>query len=139
MASFMKSKHVVPLVGGGKQPVQIISVNDLSNAVDKSLSSPVTGVLTIAHPHVYTYKEFYKELAKHLRTRIIFVPIPFFVLLSAARVLDALHLPLSISYDSILGLKKLESTDTAKDLAVLGLKPNDLKESLNESDINEKD
>jgi len=122
MAKFMKSKHVVPLVDGGKQPLQIVALQDLVDVIDHAITKDVSGVLTIATPEVYSYRQFYQELAKSIGVSVLFVPVPFWLLLGVMRTIAALHLPLNIGEDNLWGLKMLRSADNAADLRRLGVK-----------------
>jgi nucleoside-diphosphate-sugar epimerase len=130
MTTFMQHKHLVPLVGGGHQPLQIVDVDDLVIAIEQAIINDLSGVLTVATTQVYSYKIFYKSLAKHLHIRIFLIPIPFSLLLLAMRFADLLHLPLSINQDNVLGLKKLTARDSSSDLQKLGIQLNDLETSL---------
>jgi len=133
MSEFMKSKHMVPLVGGGKQPLQIISVHDLARVIEQALVRKATGVFTVAHPTVYTYRSFYQNLANHLQIKVVFVPVPFYLLLGMMRTIALLRLPLAVSEDSLWGLKALCSTETEADLAKLGVTLYDLPQALQKS------
>jgi nucleoside-diphosphate-sugar epimerase len=135
MVSFMKSKHVVPLIGGGKQPLQILAVDDLAQAIEQALTSDVQGTLTVAHPHVYSYKEFYKTISRQLGIFVIFVPLSFSLLLLLLRLAKLSHLPLSIGEDNIRGLQKLRSVDTKKDLKRLGIQPATLEDTLRKMEL----
>jgi nucleoside-diphosphate-sugar epimerase len=130
MIGFMRSKHMVPLVGGGKQPLQIVSVDDLVIVIDKLLTSRLSGVLTIATNEVYSYKQFYRAIAKQLDIKVLFIPIPFFVLQTMIRIINGLHLPLAINNDNLLGLKALRSVDTRSDLNKVGVKLRSLEIAL---------
>jgi nucleoside-diphosphate-sugar epimerase len=130
MADFMKSKHLVPLPGGGRQPLQTVFVGDLGAAIENALERNTGGTLTIAHPHVYTYKEFYAKLARKLGVKVFFPPLPLTVLLMAVRLAGLLRIPSGIDADNVLGLKKLRSADTAPDLRKLGLELKNLDDSL---------
>ncbi len=126
MSSFMKSKHAVPLIGGGKQPLQIIGVYDLATALEKASHSKATGILTIANPTVYTYKTFYEKLARSINAKVLFVPVPFNLLLYGFRLAALLKLPLGVGEDNLMGLKMLRSVDNKKDLKALDIKLDDL-------------
>jgi nucleoside-diphosphate-sugar epimerase len=127
---FMRSKHVVPLVEGGKQPLQIISISDLVMAIDKLLLSHLSGILTIATPEIYTYKELYQAISKHLAITVIYVPIPFSVLINVIRIINLLPIPMAVNPDNALGLKALHSVDTKPDLQKIGLTLQNLESSL---------
>jgi nucleoside-diphosphate-sugar epimerase len=135
MSDFIKSKHVVPLVDGGKQPLQVIGVYDLARVIDAAFAPKISGTFTVAHPRVYSYREFYEALGKQLNTKVYFVPVPFGLLLGAMRTINAMHLPLAVNEDSLWGLKKLRSADNKKDLKQLGVELDDLKEVLNHPGI----
>lgn len=127
MAKFMKQRRIVPLIGGGQQPVQIIAIYNLVQAIEAGLTKNVSGVLTVATPKVYSYKEFYQAIAKQLGIGVLYVPIPFWSLLTLFRVASFLHLPLNFNEDNLWGLKKLRSAKTADDLHKLGVKVDSLE------------
>lgn len=135
MTSFMRSKHTVPLIGGGKQPLQIVAVYDLVRVIDTIFSKNKLGTFTIATPEVYTYKEFYTALRNHLNTPVIFVPIPFALLLGIIKLTNILHLPISVNEDNALGLKHLRSAKTSDDLRTLNIKLDNLEQALGKLEI----
>lgn len=130
MAGFMRSKHMVPLIGGGKQPLQVIGVYDLARVIEAALTTRVSGVLTVATPEVYSYKDFYRALAKRLGIKVLFVPVPFWALMTVLKTVAFLPLPLSVSTDNALGLKHLRSADTAPDLKRLNIELDNLEQIL---------
>lgn len=135
MVTFMKSKHVVPLMGGGKQPVQIIGRDDLVQAIDTALTTKLSGVLTIAHPKVLTYKQFYQTISKQLGIKVVFVPVPYHAVLAGLTIASKLPLPLSIGPDNLRGLRKLRSVDNRADLEKLHLKPMTLEKCLQKTTL----
>lgn len=135
MTDFMKSKRVVPLIGGGRQPLQIINVSDVSKVIEQAINVEASGVLTVANPNVYTYKQFYVAIAKHLGIRVLFVPTSFYGLLLAVKTVNLLRLPVDINSDNVLGLKKLISVDTLPSLQKLNVELDDLKASLDDAGI----
>jgi len=136
MTDFMKSKHAVPLIGGGKQPLQVVAVYDLVRVIKAILIENRYGTLTIATPEVYTYKAFYQALRKHLGIVVVFVPIPLGALLGIVKLTNVLHLPISINEDNVLGLKNLRSAKTAADLHTLHIELDDLDKILSKSTLN---
>ncbi len=130
MAAFMKSKHMAPVIGGGKQPLQIVAVYDLISAVEAALAPEVQGQFTVATPTVYTYRAFYQTLAKSLGITVIFVPIPYYVLMTVFKTAAFLHLPLNFNEDNLRGLRQLRSADTEPDLRRLGIDVDNLETAL---------
>jgi nucleoside-diphosphate-sugar epimerase len=137
MAAFMKSKHAVPLIDGGKQPLQVIGVYDLARVIERVLTQPrLTGTYTVATPQVYSYKEFYKAISTQLHIKVLFVPVPFNLLLFCIRIITKLHLPLSVNEDNLWGLKKLQAVDNQADLDKLGVTIDPLETALRKAKIN---
>lgn len=130
MAAFMKSKHAVPLIGGGTQPLQAISVYDLCKVIGNSLEYGITGRFIAAHPQVYHYRQFYKALADQLHIQVAYIPLPYWLLQTVFRVAAILHVPLGVGEDNLKGLKKLKAMPSAKDMKTLRVKPLGLEAAL---------
>jgi nucleoside-diphosphate-sugar epimerase len=135
MAQFMRSKHIVPVIGGGRQPLQTIAIYDLARVIEAALTKDATGLFTVATPQVYTYKAFYQALAHSLQIKVAFIPVPYYALLGAFNVAAALRLPLNLGADNLRGLKQLRSADTAESLKRLGVKIDDLETALRKINI----
>ncbi len=135
MADFMKSKHAVPLIGGGKQPLQVIGVYDLVRVIKAILDQKKSGTFTIATPEIYTYKTFYQKLSQRLGIKILYIPVPIGLLLGITKLTATLHLPFSINSDNVLGLKNLRSAETATDLKKLNIILDDLDQILAKTKI----
>lgn len=135
MYSFMKSKHLVPLIGGGKQPLQTIAVYDLANVIDRIITCNLTGLYTVATPKVYTYKNFYRLLGQRFGIHFIFVPVPISILGIGLTLAAKSGLTLSASKDNLLGLKHLQSIDTKSDLKRIGVKLDSLEQALKKTTI----
>ena len=61
----------------------------------------------MATPDVYSYKELYKAISHQLKIKVLFVPVPFFVLINGLRLLNLLPIPIAVNPDNALGLKTL--------------------------------
>jgi nucleoside-diphosphate-sugar epimerase len=130
MASFLKTKRMVPLVDGGTQPLQIISVHNLLQVIERILERDLCGRFVVANPKVYAYKELYKAMGVQFGVKPLFVPVPFFVPLAAMRVIAFLRLPLAVNEDNLWGLKKLRAADNAADVKEIGVELDTLQEAL---------
>lgn len=135
MVGFLKTKRLVPLVDGGKQPLQVISVHDLVRIIEQVYTKGLGGTFTVANPRIYAYKELYQTIAQNLGISILYVPVPFAVLLLAIRMLTALRLPLPVNEDNLQGLKMLRSADNAADMAKIGLPLDDLASALSRAEV----
>lgn len=135
MASFMKSKHTVPLVGGGNQPLQIVSVYDLVSVIESVITQSISGKFVIATPRIYSYRQFYAALAKELGIRVAYIPVPYGMLEGIFKTAAFLHIPLGVGEDNLKGLKKLKSMNSKSDLEKIGVKLKNLDEALKMSGI----
>jgi nucleoside-diphosphate-sugar epimerase len=135
MVDFMRTKGMVPLVGGGRQPLQIISIYNLSDCIEQCLLKHLSGVLTVANPTIYTYKDFYAAISRRINAKPRFIPVPFFILHTALKLAALLHVPLGISEDNLLGLKKLRASDNAADMKRIGIPSDDLPTALAKTDL----
>ena len=135
MAKFMRTKHAVPLIGGGNQPLQIISVYDLAASIENIFTKKLTGRYVVANPKIYSYKDFYAALAKYIRTKIIYVPVPYWTLEALFKTAATLRISLGVGEDNLKGLKKLKSMPSGTDMKKIGIKPMNLQDSLKVSDL----
>ncbi len=133
MMDFLKTKRLVPLVDGGRQPLQIIAVGDLVVAIGNALTSGLHGRFTVANPHVYEYRELYEAIGAKMGVKILFIQMPFRLLLLMVRIASLIHIPLPINEDNLWGLKMLRSADNTNDMEKLRITADDLEASLNRS------
>ena len=121
MSDFMRTKHVVPLVDGGKQPLQVIALYDLVTTIEHAIDLNLGGLLTVATPDVYSYKEFYHELSKALDVKVLYVPVPYSILMGAFQLIAFLRIPVGVGADNLKGLKMLKAVSTTNDLKKLNV------------------
>lgn len=96
---------VIPLIDGGKQPVQIVAIADLVLAIEKCIAVDAKGILTIATEKAYTLHEFYQIVAKSVGTKPWFVPVPYNLVYSLIWLLEKLGISLSAGTDNLKGLR----------------------------------
>jgi nucleoside-diphosphate-sugar epimerase len=130
MRELVRRVHVVPLFGGGRQPLQTVHVGDLCEAVLRAVELGVTGALNVAEPDPPALATFLRLLAKRLGVRCLYLPLPFAPVLAGLRAAEALRLPLPLRSESLLGLKGLRSVPVAEDLRRLDLTVRSARESL---------
>ena len=105
MRDIMSRIHVMPLFGGGRQPLQTVHVDDLCEAVARALELDLTGALNVAEPDPAPLASFLRLLADRLGVRCLFLPLPFTPVLAGIRAFEALRVPFPLSSESLLGLK----------------------------------
>lgn len=115
IAKQIQKNPIVPLIAGGKQPVQIICLEDFLLLMDYIINNDIKGDFNLAHPRILTYRQFI-SLVAHLKKKTVFlIPVPVFfirILISAMKVIGIT----AISRDSLEGLIRSVALDTAKDL-----------------------
>ncbi len=130
LARFTADRRVIPLMGSGSQRLQTLAVGDLCLVIERGLEKGICGTYRIAHPAPVTLREILEVLAARRGEKAHFVPIPMGLVLLGCRLSEALGIRLPVDSDSVLGLKHSRVFDTSADLAVFGLNPMPLGESL---------
>jgi NADH dehydrogenase len=126
----MRSTHVVPLFGGGHQPLQTVHVDDVGEALVRALERDVTGAVNVAEREPVSLGAFLRMTAARAGIRVLFVPVPFGPILAALRVVERLRLPFPLRSESLLGMRGLRVVPVAADLARLDLRVRPAAESL---------
>jgi len=130
MRDITRRTHLVPLFGGGKQPLQTVHVDDLCEALARALERGLTGALNVAEPDPVSLAEFMRMLSDRLRVRCLFLPLPFAPVLAAVRVIEALRLPFPLRSESLLAVKGLQQLPAEEDLRRLDLALRSAEQSL---------
>jgi nucleoside-diphosphate-sugar epimerase len=126
----MRRLGVVPLFGGGNQPLQTVHLDDVCEAVARVVERGLTGAFNVAEPDPPTLGAFLRAMADRLGMRVRFVSLPFGPVLAAVRVIEAARLPFPLRSESLLGLKGLRAVPVADDLRRLELRARSAAESL---------
>ncbi len=132
MRDLMRTVHVVPLFGGGRQPLQTVHVDDLCEAVARAVERGVTGAVNVAEPAPLPFRDVLAMAAARMGIRCLFVPFPFAPALGAVRTMERLGLPSPLRSESLLGMKGLRAVPVEADLARLGVRVRPVGESLAE-------
>jgi nucleoside-diphosphate-sugar epimerase len=130
MRDMTQRLRVVPLFGGGRQPLQTVHVEDVCEAVARALERGLTGALNIAEPAPPTFAAFMRMLSDRLGVRCLYVRLPFGPVLAGVRVVEALGLPSPLKSESLLGLQGLRQVPVEGDLRRLALVVRSARESL---------
>ena len=126
----LRRSPIVPLVGGGHQPVQTVHIDDLVAAIDASIRQGRSGVLTVAERDSVEFRALLSECARLMRRRVLFLPVPVRPLAAALRLAELVRLRLPVSRDNLLGLQSTERADIDHELEGLGVNVRDYRVSL---------
>jgi NADH dehydrogenase len=122
--------HVVPLFGGGHQPLQTIHIDDLCAGVTQAIGWKLTGTLALAEHEPIAMKDFLRALTRLRGIRCLFVRLPFTPVLAALRAAERAGITLPLRSESLLGLAGMQRVAVDADLARLGISVRPALESL---------
>lgn len=130
MVETLRNAAVVPLVDGGRQPIQTLAMDDLLAIVETVAGRALAGRFDVAHPEVHRMRDLYDAILRHLPRRPLLLPVPLSLVALGAATLEALRLPAPVTRENVLGLRHLRAFDTAPSLARLGVKVLALEEAV---------
>ena len=108
----------VPLIAGGKQPMQLIALADLIAAIEKLVISETAGIFNLAHPKAITYKQVIVVASADSKRKPVFIPVSPPIIRNIIRVARFLG-KRNISEDNLDGLLNSRVIDTQPDLLKL--------------------
>jgi nucleoside-diphosphate-sugar epimerase len=121
MVDVIRHARVIPLPGGGRQPIQILWMGDLLSAVANVIDRRLAGRFDVAAPGVLTMRGLYESVQRGLGVRRVLVGVPLPLVELGVSVLEALRVPFPIRRENVLGLKRLRAFDTAPSMRALGI------------------
>jgi len=130
MVDMIRGSNVIPLAGGGRQPIQTLWIEDLMDALERVAARGITGRFEIATAGVDTMRELYETVIETLGLTRTLVPVPLALVGFGVTTLEALRVPFPIRTENVLGLRALRAFDNAKDLERLELRPRPLRETV---------
>jgi nucleoside-diphosphate-sugar epimerase len=117
----LRSSRVVPLVDGGRQPIQTLALDDLLRILERIVDRRIAGRYEVATPQVHRMRDLYEAILSGTPRRPLLVPVPLGLVAFGAGLFERLRIPAPVTRESVLGLKCLRAFDTAPDLARLGV------------------
>ncbi len=128
----MRRLRVVPLFGGGGQPLQTVHIDDVCEAITRVVERDLGGAFNVAESSPPTLAEFLRMMAARAGVRCAFLPLPFGPVLGVVRAIEAARLPFPLRSESLLGLQGLRAVPVADDLARLGMTAREAAASLDD-------
>jgi len=124
--SILKLKFA-PLFWGGKQPIQIVALNDLLSGLLALIRQNESGTYNLVCDKVYEIKEFYEHIFTSLQKPSHFIHLPGTLALHGLRATEYLGITLPLTSDNLLGLKYMNIFKS--DFEKLDVSPMSLKEA----------
>ena len=126
----VKAHRLLPLIDGGKQPLQTIAIEDLCAIILKCAQEKLTGKFWLASTDVMSMKAFYQSIAAANKTKNILLPVPYLPVYWLLSVAEWLHIQLPITSENIKGLRQLKAFETVDSLRQLNYKLEKLSATL---------
>jgi len=126
----MRRLRVVPLFDGGRQPLQTVHVDDVCEAIARTIERDLAGAFNVAEVSPPTLADFLRMMAARLGIRCVFLPLPFRPVFGVVRALEAARLPFPLRSESLLGLRGLRAVPVSEDITRLEVRVRAAAESL---------
>lgn len=124
------AKRTVPLIENGKQPMQVIALEDVIKAVHTIVDSNLSGTFILANKEQFSYKGMFKQIAAVYGVFFRFLPLPVFPVKMALSISEMMGVKLPVNKENLSGLQSLKYMDSGESLRRLELEPVTFKEAL---------
>ncbi len=121
IADAMRRLKFIPLVDGGKQPIQTLTVSDLCEIIGRAYEEDISGEFILAERDSMRMKELYDLISRKLRLSPVYISVPFGLIYTALNALGLLGIESSFTTENLLGLKQLRAFDTNDAAEVFGV------------------
>jgi uncharacterized protein YbjT (DUF2867 family) len=101
------SPGIVPVPGDGRSRFQPLSVEDLAQAIRRTLEDPayVARSVELGGPRYWTYREITAEVCTAMNRRRAILPMPIALIRLVAGASERLHIPFPVATDQLRQLK----------------------------------
>jgi NAD dependent epimerase/dehydratase family enzyme len=106
IAGYFQRSAFIPLVSGGRDPVQCVALDDLAKCIEQAIEKDLVGIHALAAPEPITMRAMVRSISRKLKKRVIPVPVPFWLVNLGFLLLEALHIKSPVTRESLLGLKQ---------------------------------
>jgi nucleoside-diphosphate-sugar epimerase len=109
LSSYLRRSAFIPLIDGGAQVIETVYIDDFVSIVAHALTGTASGTYAIASESVIQYRAFCELLARELKVKPVFVPVPFALASAGVAVAAKLRIRLPIDRDNLLGLRAMRA------------------------------
>jgi nucleoside-diphosphate-sugar epimerase len=106
MALMIRTKPILPLIDGGKNPITVIGIVDLCRALQAILDRSEPREYNLYYSEMPTLKDLLVRLRKNLGRSTLFIPAPAWLLLVPLTILSLLHVRTPVDIDNLKGYMK---------------------------------
>lgn len=134
LVRWLRRRPVLPLLGGGGNMVQPVFTWDVVDAMVRALEHPESSArraLILAGPRAMTQRELFQIVARTMGRRLWLIPIPYFLALGAAGILEKIQRRPLVTRDQIRRTLEDKSFDVAEARQALpGWQPRPFEEAI---------
>jgi len=128
MAQTLAHHRVVPLIDGGRDPVPIIAIADLCEALVAIVEQRRTGPFNVFNPDLVPLRDVLFEIRTQARARTLLVPVPAPLVLAPVWIAGKFGVKLPLDADNVRALRANRSVRDRSDLQAFVRQPMTLSE-----------
>ena len=109
--SIIIKSSMIPLIGGGRQPVQTIEIYTLAQAIQGGIEKDISGFHNVAKEKPIYIKDLYKLIAEEQNKRVKFIPLPYFLATLLIYLMEIIMKQPPVTIENLNGLKQMKGRD----------------------------
>jgi uncharacterized protein YbjT (DUF2867 family) len=131
LIKLLRKSPVFPLLGRGRTALQPACVEDVGDAIVRSLDAPqAETVYELGGPQIYSYEDVLRLIGEHLGSRRVLVPVPFVIWQALAFLAEGLpRPPITRNQVELMRMDNVASPACAG-FGTLGIEPHGIEEML---------
>jgi len=114
LKSIILKSSIIPLIGGGKQPVQTINILKLAEVIQAGIENSSCGYYNIAEENAFPIRDLYKKIAVENNRKVHFLPLPYPIATFMIKAMEFFFKEPPITLENLNGLKQMKSRDTTE-------------------------
>lgn len=104
ISNLVEKFPIIPLLGGGTQPIPIITIKDLSSCISEILiNERPDGEWNLFYEDFSSLRELVSLISKNRNKKRFMLPIPIGIVYPPLWIIDKLHIPFPISLENLRG------------------------------------
>lgn len=132
IAGTLRKHRIIPLIGGGKQHIQTIDINDLCRVIEAGVIMGTVGKFEIADPRVVTMGELYRTIAENIAAKPVFIAVPLALVARLMQILEQFEFKLPFTSQNVLGLRDMKTYEAHSALEIFGVKTEHYRTTLSQ-------
>jgi len=109
--SIINKAALIPLIGGGSQPVQTIKIENLAKIIQGGIENNVSGYYNIADGNAFPIKDLYKSIAKENNKKVRFINVPYRLATILIKTMELFLKKPPLTMENLYGLKQMKARE----------------------------